>query len=88
MLGRERGYSMTHQVIVDVREYGVSDLERRFHESNILVPSTSLLDDSLEQRSGLRISVQEVTRQGMMEPEMDATAELINRRQIVRIQTI
>jgi glycine hydroxymethyltransferase len=54
-------------------------MERRFNESNILLPTTMLWDDPPKGRGGLRISVQEVTRQGMAEGEMKQVAALIKR---------
>ncbi len=79
VVGREKGYSKTHQVIVNVRELGPRAIEARFNESNILLPTTVLWDDPPNGRSGLRISVQEITRQGMNETEMSGVADLIKR---------
>jgi glycine hydroxymethyltransferase len=79
VVGKEKGYTKTHQVIVNVRELGPRALEKRFNNSNILLPTTVLWDDPPDGRGGLRISVQEVTRQGMEEDEMRKIAELIKR---------
>ncbi len=78
-MGKEKGYTRTHQVIVNVRDLGPRTIEKRFNESNILIPTTVLWDDSPSGRGGLRISVQEATRQGMAEGEMKQVAALIKR---------
>jgi len=79
VMGRERGYTKTHQVIVNVRDLGPRAIEKRFNESNILIPTTTLWDDPPGGRGGLRISVQEATRQGMCVGEMRGVADLIKR---------
>jgi glycine hydroxymethyltransferase len=79
VVGKERGYTKTHQVIVNVRDLGPRAIEKRFNESNILLPTTVLWDDPPNGRGGLRISVQEATRQGMAEGEMKPVAMLIRR---------
>ena len=78
-MGKEKGYTKTHQVIVNVRDLGPRAIEKRFNESNILLPTTVLWDDPPNGRGGLRISVQEATRQGMSEGEMIQVAALIKR---------
>ena len=79
VVGKERGYTRTHQVIVNARDLGPRAIEKKFNESNILIPTTVLWDDSPSVRGGLRISVQETTRQGMAEGEMKQVAALIKR---------
>lgn len=79
VVGKDRGYTKTHQVIVNVRDLEPRAIEKRFNESNILLPTTVLWDDPPDTRSGLRISVQEATRQGMGEGEMRKAASLIKR---------
>lgn len=80
VIGKERGYSLTHQVLVNIRGCGYGDIEARFHDSNMLIPVTFIMGDEVANtRSGLRISVQEATRQGMKEHEMKAVAGFIRR---------
>ncbi len=79
VVGKEKGYTKTHQVIVNVRDLGPRAIEKRFNESNILLPTTVLWDDPPNCRGGLRISVQEATRQGMTEGEMKQVTALIRR---------
>ncbi len=79
VVGKQGGYTKTHQVIVNVRDHSPGTIEARFNKSNILIPTTVLWDDPLGVRGGLRISVQETTRQGMSEEQMRGTANLIRR---------
>lgn len=79
VVGREKGYTKTHQVIVNVRDLKPQVIEKRLNESNILIPTTVLWDDPPDGRGGLRISVQEATRQGMCEGEMRQVASLVKR---------
>jgi len=80
VMGKDNGYSMSHQVLVNIRGCGFGDIEKRFHDSNILLPVTTIMGDELAgTRSGLRISIQEATRQGMKEQEMRQVAAYIRR---------
>jgi len=79
VVGRDKGYTKTHQVIVNVRDLEPRALEKRLNESNILIPTTVLWDDPPDGRGGLRISVQEATRQGMCEGDMAQVASLVKR---------
>ncbi|MCX6655750.1 MAG: beta-eliminating lyase-related protein [Candidatus Bathyarchaeota archaeon] len=79
VVGSEKGYTKTHQVIVNVRDLEPRIIEKRLNESNILIPTTVIWDDSPDGRGGLRISVQEATRQGMCEGEMRQVASLVKR---------
>ena len=79
VVGKEKGYTKTHQVIVNVRDRKPREMETRLNESNILIPTTVLWDDPPGGRGGLRVSVQEATRQGMGESEMRGAAALIRR---------
>jgi glycine hydroxymethyltransferase len=80
VMGKAGGYSLSHQVLVNIRGCGFGDIEKRFHDSNILLPVTTIMGDELAgTRSGLRISVQEATRQGMNEKEMRQVAAFIRR---------
>lgn len=70
---------MTHQVLVDTRPLAAKSLEERCQEANILVHcSTVLRIDPQAEPSVVRISVQEVTRQGMAGREMERIAALID----------
>lgn len=79
VVGRDRGYTMTHQVLVDARAVGGSLMEDRCQAVNILVHKARLVSDGPESphRSAIRITTQEVTRQGMKETEMIRIARLM-----------
>jgi glycine hydroxymethyltransferase len=68
LVGKDHGFTKSHQTIVDVASQaeGVR-LARRLEEANIIVDS------------GMRIGTCEETRRGMREPEMNQIAELIAR---------
>jgi glycine hydroxymethyltransferase len=68
LIGKDRGFTESHQTIVDVTspEEAVR-LARRLEEANIIVDS------------GIRIGTCEETRRGMREAEMNQIAELIAR---------
>jgi glycine hydroxymethyltransferase len=78
VLARDRGYTRTHQVIVDVRDVGVRTVVDRCIDCNILVQGARLLGDTTE-ASGLRLSVAEMTRLGMKEEQMGTVARFIRR---------
>jgi glycine hydroxymethyltransferase len=81
VLGGERGYTNTHQVILDVHERGGMLTEEKCLDCNILLETARLLGDSSDwtKRTGLRLGVNEVTRLGMKEGEMPGVARFIRR---------
>jgi glycine hydroxymethyltransferase len=68
LIGKEQGFTESHQLIVDLatQEEGVR-LARRLEGANIIVDA------------GIRIGTSEETRRGMREPQMNQIAELIAR---------
>jgi len=83
VLGAQKGYTRTHQVIADVREFGGGlEVAHRLAEANLITNKNLLPNDRPEdwdRPSGLRIGTTEVTRLGMGAAEMDAIADLIAR---------
>jgi len=81
VIGEDRGFTETHQVLLDVRRDGGGDkCAKRLEEANIIVNKNMLPWDSpkdAQNPSGIRIGVQEVTRFGMKEQEMEVIADLI-----------
>lgn len=83
VLGEKRGFTESHQIAVDVTEYGDGGtLEKDLETSNIilnrqLIPGDIQAGRHYRHPGGLRIGVQEVTRLGMNESEMVQIAELI-----------
>jgi glycine hydroxymethyltransferase len=81
VLGAHKGYTRTHQVIADVRDFGGGlSVAHRLAEANIITNKNLLPDDKpsdWDRPSGLRIGTTEVTRLGMGEIEMRAIADMI-----------
>ena len=81
VLGAHKGYTRTHQVIADVREFGGGlEVAHRLAKANIITNKNLLPNDQpgdWDRPSGLRIGTTEVTRLGMGEVEMQAIADMI-----------
>jgi glycine hydroxymethyltransferase len=79
----ERGFSSSHQVVLDVGRYGDGkDIADRLEEANIICGATVLPKDRKtkgQSRSGLRIGTQEITRIGMVESDMENVAKFMKR---------
>ena len=80
---KEFGYTESHQIAVNVRELGGGDEVARILKDNGIILNMNLLPfDPLEMvtnPSGIRIGVQEMTRFGMKEKEMEIIAEFFKR---------
>ena len=74
------GYTMTHQVVLRVSEFGDgADIARRLEENGIIVNYQALPDDeTFLVSSGLRTGVSEMTRFGMDEDDFGPVAILVN----------
>ncbi len=79
VVGESYGFTESHQVAVDVSEFGGGDKVARLLEDVGIILNKTLLpwDKDPSKPSGLRIGVQEVTRLGMKESEMDVIAEIM-----------
>ena len=81
VVGEHLGFTQSHQVAVDVREFGGGEkVARKLEEVNIILNKNLLPWDDIKNTSdpsGIRIGVQEVTRLGMKEGEMEAIAEIM-----------
>ena len=77
--GKEFGYTETHQVAVNVVEYGGGRGVALLLEKNNIIVNYNMLpwDKDPKNPSGIRIGVQEMTRYGMGEKEMQKIAEFI-----------
>jgi len=81
VLGKKNGFTQSHQIVVDVRNYGggkkvASDLE----EANIILNKNLLPYDNQHNRgdpSGLRIGFQDVTRRGFKEDDIECLCSLM-----------
>ena len=79
----ELGFTESHQLAVSVSEFGGGDeVARHLKDNNIILNMNLLPFESLDQVSnpaGIRLGVQEMTRFGMKEPEMEMIARLFKR---------
>ena len=82
VVGENRGFTESHQVVADVRNYGGgSAVAEKLERAGIILNKNLLPWDSLkdtENPSGIRLGVQELTRLGMKEGEMDEIAGIIH----------
>ena len=83
VLAEHMGYTMSHQVLLDVtKQGGGAKAALLLEEANIIVNKNLLPKDppeAVKNPSGLRIGVQEMTRFGMKEGEMDVIADFMER---------
>ena len=83
ILGAHRGYTQTHQVIANVKEFGGGlEVAGRLAKGNIITNKNLIPEDGPEdwdRPSGLRIGTIEITRLGLMEKDMDTIADLFER---------
>lgn len=85
VFAEHRGFTQSHQVLVDVTKYGLGgDVERRLEEANVILNRQLLPGDIQAGRhytnpGGIRMGSQEVTRLGMREGHMAEIAEFIQR---------
>jgi len=78
VIGREKGYTESHQVLLDVKGFGGGyEAEKTLTEANIVSNKVSLPWDSRAEEhggsafvTGLRLGTPEATRRGMKEKEM------------------
>jgi len=80
----EKDFTESHQVIVNVKEFGGGrNVAHILEENNIICNKMSLpIDtpqDATKNPSGIRLGVQELTRIGMKENDMKTVAEFIKR---------
>lgn len=82
VLGKERDFTQSHQISCDVKKFGGGDFVAKILErANIILNKNILPWDKLDPKkpSGIRIGVQEMTRFGMKEKEMEKIANFIKR---------
>ncbi|WP_339186733.1 serine hydroxymethyltransferase [Brevibacillus sp. FSL K6-6036] len=81
VLGAHKGFTRTHQIILDVRAFGGGlEVAQELAKANIITNKNLIPCDKptdWNHPSGLRIGTTEVTRLGMKEAEMESIAELI-----------
>src|ERR1700674_3747614 len=81
VLGAHKGYTTTHQVIADVRQFGGGlQVAQRLARANIITNKNLIPADKPEdwdRPGGLRMGTIEITRLGMGESEMETIADFI-----------
>jgi glycine hydroxymethyltransferase len=81
--GEQFGFTESHQLAVDVREFGGGDEAARHLKDNAIILNMNLLpNEPLENATspgGIRLGVQEMTRLGMKEAEMQLIAGLFKK---------
>jgi glycine hydroxymethyltransferase len=81
--GEQFGFTESHQVAIDVTDLGGGDgASRTLKDNHIIVNMNLLPHESLDKAlspAGLRLGVQEMTRVGMKEPEMEQVAIFFSR---------
>lgn len=79
----EFGFTASHQLALDVSEFGGGDeVARHLKDNNIILNMNLLPFEPLDQVSnpaGIRLGAQEMTRFGMKEPEMEIIARLFKK---------
>jgi glycine hydroxymethyltransferase len=84
VLGEKNGYTMSHQIALDVTEYcDGSMMEKRLESQNIIVNRQLIPGDLQAGRhytnpGGIRLGVAELTRFGMRKGEMREVAEILH----------
>lgn len=80
VLYKDRGFTQSHQVVVNVEKQGGGDpIAKKLEQANIILNKNIIPNDTdnPDKPKGLRIGVQEMTRYGMKEEEMRQIANLI-----------
>ena len=80
VLGKENGFTKSHQVVVDVSKNGGGDfVAKKLEKSNIILNKNIIPGSEMKIKdpTGIRIGVQEMTRYGMKEQEMLKIARFI-----------
>ncbi|VVB66156.1 Serine hydroxymethyltransferase [Candidatus Gugararchaeum adminiculabundum] len=83
VLMKERGFTVSHQFIADVRNFGGgTKVADALEECNMIINKNLLAFDDVNNAanpSGIRVGTQELTRFGMKEKEMKQVADLMVR---------
>jgi glycine hydroxymethyltransferase len=79
----ELGFTESHQLAIDVEEFGGGDEVARHLKDNNIILNMNLLPfeplDHVSNPAGIRLGVQEMTRFGMKEPEMEIIARFFKK---------
>ncbi len=83
VLGEHKGYTRSHQVVLDVSDLGGGAfVAQKLEDANIIVNKNLLPKDpptAIKNPSGIRIGVQEMTRWGMKESDFKELAKIMKK---------
>lgn len=83
VLARDRGFSQSHEVLVDVSKLGDGrEITNLLERANIIMGGATLpkdIETEGKTTSGLRLGTQEVTRTGAVEADMEGIGDLMKR---------
>ena len=83
VLAAKRGYSKSHQVIADVKQFGGGlDVAHKLAKANLITNKNLIPGDApsdWDRPSGLRLGTIEITRLGLMETDMATIADFMAR---------
>ncbi len=83
VLCEDKGFTESHQVVMDVSNLGSASQFAVTLESNNIILNKNLLPwdnvNDTDNPSGIRVGTQELTRRGLKESEMDEVAQFIKR---------
>jgi glycine hydroxymethyltransferase len=83
VLAAHKGYTTTHQIIANVRQFGGGlEVAHRLAKANLITNKNLIPGDRPEdwdRPGGLRLGTIEITRLGMNQPEMEAIADFMAR---------
>lgn len=71
------GFTETHQVVINIKQYGNGiEIAERLEKNNVITSYTTIppYDKTFEDPSGIRMGVQEMTRYGMKERDFEQLA--------------
>ena len=81
VLGKKKAFTKSHQIVVDIRDYGGGQkVASNLEEANIVLNKNLLPYDNQHNRgdpSGLRIGFQDVTRRGFKEGDIEYLCSLL-----------
>ena len=84
VVAKNMGYTASHQVLVDVSEFGGGSVVAQSLEGANIICNKNLLpwddvDEAMGNPSGLRLGVQELTRFGFSQADMNTIAQFYRR---------
>lgn len=80
VLFKDKGFTQTHQLVIDTSKFGcAAEIATRLEQNNIIVNANMLPNDkNIKTQNGIRMGVQELTRYGMKEKEMEVVAGFVS----------